>query len=168
MNSGTPLKSIANGIAHVRNYGNVNAGKTILIEDENGRTFIYGHLSQFKVHEGQHVHKGDLIGLSGNTGHSSGSHLHFGMKENGHFVDPSAYVPQIQHMNDSISPVPITQHATQLADSEFSFHDLINGQMNVYSDLFHNFKLNIINLITSVDYSIVIEHFQHLLNFFFG
>lgn len=52
-------------------------GKWILIKHNNGLSTLYGHLSLIKVSEGQKVAAGDLIGYSGNTGYSTGPHLHF-------------------------------------------------------------------------------------------
>ncbi len=74
-------------------------GETITIQHSWGRTF-YGHLSEKKVHIGDNVRKGDVIGLSGSTGLATGPHLHFGMdlnsmeKENGYLgkIDPQAYL----------------------------------------------------------------------------
>lgn len=101
MPEGTPIRSIKDGIVHLADYGNQNAGKTIFVQWEDGKTAIYGHLSKFAVKEGQYVKAGDLIGYSGNTGHSTGSHLHFGLKgENGQFIDPSPYIDLIQNMNN--------------------------------------------------------------------
>ena len=52
-------------------------GKWVLITHDNGLSTLYAHLSLIKVQKGQYVHKGDLIGYSGNTGHSTGPHLHY-------------------------------------------------------------------------------------------
>ena len=52
---------------------------------------MYYHLSGFAVSAGQNVSKGQLIGYSGNTGFSTGPHLHWGLKVNGSYVDPRSY-----------------------------------------------------------------------------
>jgi len=52
-------------------------GKWILIEHDNGLSTLYGHLSLIKVSEGQSVSTGDIIAYSGNTGYTTGPHLHF-------------------------------------------------------------------------------------------
>ena len=52
----------------------------------------YGHLSESSVEVGQTVAQGDLLGLSGNTGNSTGPHLHFEMRVNDEVVDPLEYV----------------------------------------------------------------------------
>lgn len=81
---GTPVKSAYAGI--VQGTGNTDQvcsgasyGRWILIKHGNGLTTLYAHLSLIKVEEGQSVETGDLIGYSGNTGYSTGPHLHFGL-----------------------------------------------------------------------------------------
>ncbi len=54
-------------------------GKWVMIKHSNGLSTLYAHLSMIKVNEGQIVSKGDIIGYSGNTGYSTGPHLHFGV-----------------------------------------------------------------------------------------
>lgn len=56
---------------------NASYGKWVLVEHNNGLTTIYAHLSLIKVSAGQNVATGDLIGYSGNSGSSTGPHLHF-------------------------------------------------------------------------------------------
>lgn len=90
MSSGTELHSPVDGVVtEILNYGNRNVGKGIVIETDDHQSVIMGHLSDIKVHEGQTIHEGDIVALSGNTGHSTGAHLHLGLKDDtGHIIDP--------------------------------------------------------------------------------
>lgn len=67
-----------------RGYGNY-----IVIRHTNGLETIYGHLSKHLVTENQEVHAGDVIGLGGNTGRSTGSHLHFETRLCGVALNPA-------------------------------------------------------------------------------
>ena len=78
-------------------------GQQVLIDHGNGFTTRYGHLSQVWVHAGEQVLRGEVLGISGNTGASTGEHLHFGVYTTaamipldpygwtGHGADPWAY-----------------------------------------------------------------------------
>lgn len=103
---GTPVKAIADGIVHIKDFGDVNAGKTVLLEMDDGKTAIFGHLKDFVVKDGQRVSANDLLAHSGNTGHSTGEHLHFGLKETatGRFLDPSSFQDNIQNMATAPPP----------------------------------------------------------------
>ena len=79
---GEPLYASADGT--VEGAGDTDSvcryasyGKWILITHDNGLSTMYSHLSLIKVQKGQYVHKGDIIGYSGNTGHSTGPHLDY-------------------------------------------------------------------------------------------
>ena len=79
---GTPIYAASDGrvvgVANQDLYCRKGAyGKFVAITHYNGLTTLYAHLSLWKVHEGQEVKQGDLIGYMGNTGFSTGSHLHF-------------------------------------------------------------------------------------------
>jgi murein DD-endopeptidase MepM/ murein hydrolase activator NlpD len=95
--TGTPIRATANGkVIAVGTSGNF--GKRIMIyhgTDENGTTYVtvYAHLSEFKVLVGEKVDQGDLIGLMGNTGVSTGTHLHFEVRVNGVPVNPRMFLP---------------------------------------------------------------------------
>jgi murein DD-endopeptidase MepM/ murein hydrolase activator NlpD len=78
---GTPVYAVADGV--VEGTGDTDQtcykasfGKWVFIRHNNGLSTAYGHLSLIKVSEGARVKKGDLIAYSGNTGHSTGPHLH--------------------------------------------------------------------------------------------
>lgn len=64
-------------------------GKYVVIRHENGLETVYGHLSKWLVVENQYVKAGDPIALGGNTGRSTGSHLHFETLFMGKAIDPA-------------------------------------------------------------------------------
>jgi hypothetical protein len=99
MAEGTTLRSITKGTVRLADYGNQNAGKTVLIDSPDGYTYIYGHCHDFVAKNGQYVHSGDIIAHSGNTGHSTSSHLHFGMKDTatGQFQDPTYLAEKVSN-----------------------------------------------------------------------
>lgn len=72
-----------------RYYG---LGKMIKIDHGNGYETVYGHLSGYKVSVGDKVGKGETIGYMGNTGNSTGTHLHFEVHKNGTPVNPISYL----------------------------------------------------------------------------
>ena len=78
---GTPVKAMADGIiagigdTDLQCYG-VSFGRFVFIKYNNGLASTYGHLSLIKVSAGESVARGDIVGYSGNTGYSTGPHLH--------------------------------------------------------------------------------------------
>jgi murein DD-endopeptidase MepM/ murein hydrolase activator NlpD len=103
MAEGTQLRSVMGGVVEkVVDYGSDNLGKGVFIRNEDGTLSIYGHMSSIKVKVGEHLHSGDSLGLSGNTGHSTAAHLHYGMKDAaGHWVDPTPVAEQVSNMQGS-------------------------------------------------------------------
>jgi murein DD-endopeptidase MepM/ murein hydrolase activator NlpD len=63
-------------------------GNLIILDHGNGYQSLYGHLSQINVQCDQNVGQGDVIGLMGSTGHSTGPHLHFELSYNGAHINP--------------------------------------------------------------------------------
>jgi hypothetical protein len=87
MPEGTPLKSVDQGVVE-RVLNDESIGKGVVIRLEDGKKAIYGHMSEVQVEPGHIVNVGEVIGLSGNTGNSTGPHLHFGMMQDGKYIDP--------------------------------------------------------------------------------
>ncbi|MBR3703960.1 MAG: peptidoglycan DD-metalloendopeptidase family protein [Oscillospiraceae bacterium] len=74
--------------AYVSSYGNY-----VVISHGKGNTTLYAHMSSRSVKEGDKVTQGQVIGVTGSTGISSGPHLHYEIVENGKRVDPKQYLP---------------------------------------------------------------------------
>lgn len=67
-------------------------GLAVLLDHGNDIRSVYGHLSKIRVSAGQRVERGAELGLTGNTGRSSGPHLHYEILVKGHAVNPRAYL----------------------------------------------------------------------------
>lgn len=91
---GTPVLASFAGKVVYRAYGRTGYGVQVRIQ--NGEYLaIYGHLSFISASLGQNVHLGQIIGLSGNTGASTGPHLHFEIRKNGQAIDPLPLLTKI-------------------------------------------------------------------------
>ncbi len=89
--TGTPIHTVAAGVvSFVGRKGGY--GNTVEVDHGNGLVSRYGHLSKFKTEVGVVLKKGDLIALSGNTGRSTGPHLHLEILKNGKQIDPTKYL----------------------------------------------------------------------------
>lgn len=88
---GTPVYATAEGIV---TYAKVKGllGRTIVIDHGHGMVTRFGHLNKILVSHGQTVQRGDNIGSIGNTGRSTGPHLHYEVRLNGLPVNPSIYI----------------------------------------------------------------------------
>lgn len=85
-------------------------GNMIMLAHGHGYVTLYGHLSKFLIKKGQKVHRGQEIGVSGNTGHSTGPHLHFTVFHNCTPVDPYGWTgggtdPLESYQNESSVPL---------------------------------------------------------------
>ncbi len=89
---GSPIFSVASGRVVYQGRKFSGYGKMILIKHDKGISTIYAHLSKIFVTAGQHVSRGQLVGAMGNTGRSSGVHLHFEIMEHKIPVNPTKYI----------------------------------------------------------------------------
>jgi murein DD-endopeptidase MepM/ murein hydrolase activator NlpD len=88
---GTPVHAPAGAtVAHAGSHAEY--GLTVILEHGNDIRTIYGHLSKVGVEAGQRVERGALLGLTGNTGRSSGPHLHYEVLVRGQAVNPRSYL----------------------------------------------------------------------------
>lgn len=161
----TPLKAVESGIATVKNFGSENAGLTVKIKFNGGEEVIYGHLNSTNVHTGDVIHKGDLIGYSGHSGHvvsssgGNGAHLHLGLKdESGHFQDPSQYISDIQNMNNP----NYVQHVTEKMPEVHDKIDILPDSSSIFEQVGELF-----NTIQLIDYSSFVQIIQQSFQFLF-
>jgi murein DD-endopeptidase MepM/ murein hydrolase activator NlpD len=89
--SGTPVVASASGTVIVAGWMG-GYGNLVVIDHGNGIATAYGHNTTVTVSYGQSVAQGQLIAYSGNTGHSTGPHVHFEVRVNGAPVDPLGYL----------------------------------------------------------------------------
>lgn len=86
---GDSIRAAFSGKVRIVRYEGGGYGKYIVIRHNNGLETIYGHLSKQLVEENQEVRAGEVIGLGGNTGRSTGSHLHFETRLCGVALNPA-------------------------------------------------------------------------------
>ena len=74
---------------HARDLGIY--GNCVILDHGMGVQSLYAHMSSFQIKEGDEVHKGQTIGMTGQTGLAAGDHLHFSMMVNGQFVNATEW-----------------------------------------------------------------------------
>jgi murein DD-endopeptidase MepM/ murein hydrolase activator NlpD len=88
---GEEIMAMAAGVVSVAGY-EAEYGNMVQIDHGNGYQTLYAHAKSTQVKVGDVVKKGQVIALSGNTGRSSGPHVHFEVHKNGRVVDPASYI----------------------------------------------------------------------------
>ena len=89
--TGTPIYATADGtVARAERAGGY--GNLVEVDHGKGIATRYGHLSRILVEPGTHVQRGQLIALMGSTGRSTGSHLHYEVRIDGHAVNPTPFL----------------------------------------------------------------------------
>ncbi len=88
----TPVCAAASGVVTIAEYSS-SAGNYVCVSHGNGVSTVYMHMSYLTVSAGDTVYQGEQLGVTGNTGNSSGPHLHFGVMIDGEYVDPLDYLP---------------------------------------------------------------------------
>ena len=90
-NKGTNVYATGDGVVKKVSTLRKGYGKYIIIKHDDGYSTLYAHLSKFNVYRGKKVKRGDIIGYVGNTGSSTGNHLHYEVRKNGRYVNPINY-----------------------------------------------------------------------------
>lgn len=91
-NEGDAVRAPADGIVLKAGLG-TGYGREVVVDHGHGVETLYAHLSGFAVITGQDVHRGDILGYVGSSGHSTGPHLHYEVRIHDTPVNPSKYLP---------------------------------------------------------------------------
>ena len=135
VNIGDTIVAAFDGKVRIVKYERRGYGKYVVIRHDNGLETVYGHLSKQLVEENQLVKAGEVIGLGGNTGRSTGSHLHFETRFLGIAINP---IYMFDFPKQDIVAVTFTfrrtqgskragSHDTQVADGTIRYHKVKSG-----------------------------------------
>jgi murein DD-endopeptidase MepM/ murein hydrolase activator NlpD len=125
---GTPVWAVADGTVTHAGYAGAN-GNLVCLRHSNGFETCYAHLSKINVRPGGRVSQKQVIALTGNTGRSTGPHLHYALKRNGRYVNPlNQHFPRadplprqlVAAFQEAISPWASQLDATAVATSAIS------------------------------------------------
>jgi murein DD-endopeptidase MepM/ murein hydrolase activator NlpD len=86
---GDSVRAAFDGIVRIVDYERYGYGRYVVLRHLNGLETLYGHFSKTRVKVGERVKAGQVIGLGGSTGRSTGTHLHFEVRYQGNAIDPS-------------------------------------------------------------------------------
>ncbi|HYE28173.1 MAG TPA: M23 family metallopeptidase [Allosphingosinicella sp.] len=95
---GTPIYATADGVVGRSEWNSGGYGNLVELDHGHGIQTRYGHLSKSLVAAGQRVKRGDVIGLMGSTGRSTGSHLHYEVRIDGKAVNPVPFMQSTSYL----------------------------------------------------------------------
>ncbi|CAN5871283.1 hypothetical protein BH24BAC1_BH24BAC1_07330 [soil metagenome] len=88
LNSGDPVLAAFDGVVRICKWDGGGYGNYVVVRHYNGLETLYGHFSKTLVQVGQYVKAGEVLGLGGSTGRSTGPHLHYEVRYQGNPIDP--------------------------------------------------------------------------------
>ena len=136
VNIGDTIVAAFDGKVRIVKYERRGYGKYVVIRHDNGLETVYGHLSKQLVEENQLVKAGEVIGLGGNTGRSTGSHLHFETRFLGIAINPiymfdfpkQDIVADTYTFRKTKGVKRAGSHDTQVADGTIRYHKVKSGE----------------------------------------
>ncbi|HEX3007460.1 MAG TPA: M23 family metallopeptidase [Bacteroidales bacterium] len=115
--TGTEIYATADGvIAEIETNEHRGYGNMALVDHGYGYETVYAHMERIKVKIGQHVKRGDVIGYVGNTGLSTGPHLHYEVRKNGKAVNPINFYFNDLSPNEFDQIIEISSNSGQTFD----------------------------------------------------
>ena len=113
--TGTEIYATGDGVVDVVERKIGGYGKNVVVNHGYGYKTLYAHMSRFNVKQGQKIKRGDILGYVGNTGRSSGPHLHYEVIYNGNKINP------VHFYTNDLSPEQYDEmiHISSTADQSF-------------------------------------------------
>lgn len=96
---GTAVRAADTGVVMKAGWNESGYGYRIVIDHGIDYITLYAHLSEYYVQAGDVVQKGEIIGVVGSTGNSTGPHLHFEVRDYGYLIDPLLVLPQVDGLS---------------------------------------------------------------------
>jgi len=112
--TGTDIHATGDGTVVLARMARYGYGREVKVDHGYGYVTIYGHLEDILVKKGQKVKRGEVIGTLGNTGRSTGPHLHYEVRKNGHTVNPMYF------FYESLTPSEYSLLTSRVAESNES------------------------------------------------
>lgn len=113
---GTEIHCTGDGVVERVEHSSNGFGNHVIINHGYGYETVYGHMSVINVHEGQKVNRGDVIGLVGNSGTSTGPHLHYEVHKNGNRLNPANFYYNDLNPEEYERMIEISSRHTQSFD----------------------------------------------------
>lgn len=128
LETGDKVMAAMDGTVRIARYNN-GYGNFVIISHEGGMETLYGHLSELWVSEGTKIKSGEVIGLGGSTGRSTGSHLHFEVRIFGEQVDPARIIsPETLTLYKDSFQVDATWFDHLLGIKDVEYHIVQEGE----------------------------------------
>lgn len=128
---GDTIYAAFSGKVRLTNYERRGYGKYIVVRHKNGLETVYGHLSKFLVNPNDIVEVGQPIGLGGNTGRSTGSHLHFETRFLGVAINPADifdFENQVPHTDVYVFKSKKVAESSKVPASAMAYHKVKKGE----------------------------------------
>ncbi len=128
LSTGAPILAVFDGVVRVSKFNRRGYGNYVMVRHKNGLETLYAHLSASYVKPGDVVKAGDVIGAGGNTGRSTGPHLHFEVRYKGYAFNPNYLFDflgeNILHQEFTLSPAHFRE---QITIANATFHKIRTG-----------------------------------------
>lgn len=132
---GDPIYAAFDGVVRIAKFNHGGYGNYVMIRHYNGLETLYGHLSERLVEPNQTVRAGDVIGLGGNTGRSTGPHLHFETRYKGMPINPkqiicfdsNRLVQDSLHLNVTDFKIVVPKNISSTSRSTSSYYRVKSG-----------------------------------------
>jgi murein DD-endopeptidase MepM/ murein hydrolase activator NlpD len=131
LNKGDTLRSAFDGIVRVIQYDRRGYGNVVVVRHHNGLETVYGHMQKVTATPNQRVKAGDMVGIGGNTGRSTGAHLHFEIRYFGEPFNPEHIIDFDNHALRSDTLVLTRDNFEYLTEMRKTVYHTVRGGDNL-------------------------------------